>query len=401
MVEPSGANLSASVTVQEASSRIWDVLVIGAGPAGSVLARELAREGLTVLLVDKASFPRDKVCGCCLNGAACAALAAVELPHLPEQLGAIPTRALQLRFGRRRATLPLPAGASVSRRALDGALVQAAMQAGVAFLSETEAVLESQAGSSRVVQLRARQERRNCQARIVVAADGLAGSSLRAFPEWEPQVSSHAPIGLGTVFSNAADVYEPGVIYMACGRVGYVGAVRLEEGRLDVAAALDPRAVRAATNAASAMGAVLQSCGLPLPADWEYAAFRGTPPLTRRRVRVADVGLFVTGDAAAYIEPLTGEGMSWALQESLLLTPIVLRAARATPAREHAEQWQSEFARFVRDRRGICRAATWIRRHPLLAAVTVATLSGLPILSRPWVRAVNRPVGQLRGRLIG
>src|SRR5580658_10826881 len=51
-------------------SSIWDVIVIGAGPAGSVTALELARLGCRVLLVDKASFPRSKVCGCCLNGAA-------------------------------------------------------------------------------------------------------------------------------------------------------------------------------------------------------------------------------------------------------------------------------------------------------------------------------------------
>ena len=49
-----------------------DVLVIGAGPAGSVTARELARRGRRVLLVDKAAFPRPKVCGCCLNAAAVA-----------------------------------------------------------------------------------------------------------------------------------------------------------------------------------------------------------------------------------------------------------------------------------------------------------------------------------------
>ena len=53
---------------------VWDAVVIGAGPAGALTARELARLGLRVLLVDRAKFPRNKVCGCCLNGAALAAL---------------------------------------------------------------------------------------------------------------------------------------------------------------------------------------------------------------------------------------------------------------------------------------------------------------------------------------
>lgn len=48
----------------------YDVVVIGAGPAGSVAAYTAATQGLDVLLLDKARFPRFKVCGCCLNARA-------------------------------------------------------------------------------------------------------------------------------------------------------------------------------------------------------------------------------------------------------------------------------------------------------------------------------------------
>ena len=68
----------------------WDALVIGAGPAGSVAARELARRGCRVLLVDKATFPRPKVCGCCVNGAAIRALERLGLGHVLD--GAIAAR---------------------------------------------------------------------------------------------------------------------------------------------------------------------------------------------------------------------------------------------------------------------------------------------------------------------
>ena len=50
----------------------YDVVVIGAGPAGSVAAYRAATLGASVLLVDKASFPRVKVCGCCINARALA-----------------------------------------------------------------------------------------------------------------------------------------------------------------------------------------------------------------------------------------------------------------------------------------------------------------------------------------
>ena len=58
----------------EVAAKLWDVVIIGAGPAGSTLALELTRQGFEVLLVDRASFPRGKVCGGCLNGNALAAL---------------------------------------------------------------------------------------------------------------------------------------------------------------------------------------------------------------------------------------------------------------------------------------------------------------------------------------
>ena len=52
---------------RQRSRRLWDVVVVGAGPAGAVVARELALAGATVLLVDRRRFPRNKVCGGCLS----------------------------------------------------------------------------------------------------------------------------------------------------------------------------------------------------------------------------------------------------------------------------------------------------------------------------------------------
>src|SRR3954468_10803523 len=65
-----------SPTLADTPYRTWDVVVVGAGPAGSLAAYDLARRGLTVLLVDKATFPRWKVCGSCLSPQAQATLAA-------------------------------------------------------------------------------------------------------------------------------------------------------------------------------------------------------------------------------------------------------------------------------------------------------------------------------------
>lgn len=66
----------------------WDVIVVGAGPAGALAARQLATQQLKVLLVEKQAFPRWKVCGSCLNGHALKSLESAGLGDLPAQLGA-------------------------------------------------------------------------------------------------------------------------------------------------------------------------------------------------------------------------------------------------------------------------------------------------------------------------
>ena len=59
--------IDATLTPSAAADRHWDGVVIGAGPAGSAAAIWLARAGRRVLLVDRATMPREKVCGCCLS----------------------------------------------------------------------------------------------------------------------------------------------------------------------------------------------------------------------------------------------------------------------------------------------------------------------------------------------
>ncbi|MEA5399365.1 FAD-dependent oxidoreductase, partial [Synechococcus sp. BA-124 BA4] len=92
----------------------WDVLVIGAGPAGALASLDLARRGLRVLLVEKRRFPRWKVCGACFNGQAQAALASVGQGHLLESLGGLPLRRLRLGLGGRQTSCALPPGWAVS-----------------------------------------------------------------------------------------------------------------------------------------------------------------------------------------------------------------------------------------------------------------------------------------------
>ena len=88
-----------------------------------------------MLIVDKKSFPRPKVCGACLNGAGLQVLESIGLGELPARLGGVRLDGVRLGIAGRLQELPLPRGVAVSRSRFDEALAAAAVDAGACFLS--------------------------------------------------------------------------------------------------------------------------------------------------------------------------------------------------------------------------------------------------------------------------
>jgi flavin-dependent dehydrogenase len=377
-----------TLSLDEAGGRIWDVLVVGAGPAGALAARELARREAAVLLVDKAAFPRWKVCGCCLNQRALATLAAVGLGGLPGQLGAVPLSRMHLAASRRVASLTLPGGVSLSREAFDASLVQAAIQAGAAFLPRTQAVLAVATARTRGVSLRQDGRSKLAAARVVLAADGLGGKFLAGDNAFKIAAEANSRIGAGVVAAAAPEEYGPGTIFMACGAGGYVGLVRLEDRRLDIAAALDPALVRDAAGLGQAAARLLNDAGLPPVPDLAGLPWRGTPLLTRRAVRPACTRAFAVGDAAGYVEPFTGEGMAWALASGVAIAPLALRAVQHWDL-QLVQQWSTLYRYIVARRQRACRIVAALLRRPALTSILVGVLKYLPVLASPLVHYLN------------
>jgi len=175
---------------------------------------------------------------------------------------------------------------------------------------------------------------------------------------------------------------------MACGRAGYVGLVRLEDGRLDVAAAFDPGALRRLGGPARAATGVIAEVGWPVPAGLAAGPWRGTPGLTSRPERIGAERLFVLGDAAGYVEPFTGEGIAWALTSARALCPLALRAVeRWDPG--FPALWAALHRRALGPRR-LCHATARLLRSPLLTGVLVRLLANVPALAGPIVQALNR-----------
>jgi 2-polyprenyl-6-methoxyphenol hydroxylase-like FAD-dependent oxidoreductase len=222
------------------------------------------------------------------------------------------------------------------------------------------------------------------QARAVIVASGLTGGDAPPEP--------HSRIGAGVVVpaGQAPATYQPGTIYMATARGGYVGLVRVEDERLDVAAAFDATFVKAAGGPGAAAEVVLREVGWPVPSGLAELPWRGTPALTRRPARLAGRRLFVVGDAAGYVEPFTGEGMVWAVTSAAALAPIAARAAREWHD-DLVREWEATHARVVGRRQRVCRVVSRVLRSPRLTGLAVRALGAFPFLSRPVVAALNRP----------
>jgi flavin-dependent dehydrogenase len=376
----------AAISLDEASRRTWDCVVIGAGPAGALAAHELARRGFAVLLADKEDFPRPKVCGCCLNVRALHILRATNLSAIFSAGPTVPLKRVQLTANGRQVSLPLPGGVALSRERLDAGLVLAAIEKGATFLPQTRVILDDRAGGSRRVLLRGRCAKAVAGARLVLAAGGLGGqwagksSGLTAIPE------PAARIGMGTVLQSGSSFYGRGAIYMACARGGYVGLVRLEDGRLNVAAAIDTAWLRRSGSADRSIGQIIAAAGWPaLPAT---AAWHGTPLLTRRVGVPAGERVFLLGDAAGYVEPFTGEGIAWAMETAVAVVPFAEAAIRCWN-QGLIGRWKGVYDTRIGRSQRLCRLAAWALRRPALVGAIVGLLARAPRLALPILRRLN------------
>jgi flavin-dependent dehydrogenase len=399
----------------------WDAVVVGAGPAGSLAAHELSRRGRRVLLVERHVLPRDKVCGGCLHPRGVDLLDQLGLSSVLVASEAVTLQTLQLTCAGKSLTLSPALGVAVSRSTFDLHLARAAGSAGATRLEGWIARLApaDDDGPRRVSLSHPDGATATVDTDLVVAADGLAS------PVFGAEVASDTArrashLGAGALLPpDAVPEHElpPGQVCLALGTSGYVGRVRLPDGRVDLAAALSPEATRAgaaragaaragaaragaaraeATRAGAARAgvgragvgraaaALLRAGHAPACAEAaQSASWRTTAALTREPRRLAGRRVLAVGDAAGFVEPFTGEGMTWALEGGALLGEL---AADGWHDDLGARWDQALRTRLAASRRRCARVSALLRRPRLLGS-TLSLLARAPRLASRVVSA--------------
>lgn len=361
--------------LKDIAEQSWDAVVIGAGPAGAAAAATLLGGGLRTLLVDRGVFPRQKVCGGCLAPAGARALAEVGLGSALDAARPLPLGAVRMMARGRSARLPIEEYVTIERGALDEELAAGVVALGGGFVGNTKAVVEADDR----VRLESSGDVTRLRPGVVVVADGISGTALADRNEFTWDVDERSPLGLGAVIPfKPADVADD-EISMRCGRHGYVGAAPLADGRWVVAAALNAKRIQK-HGPGGAIADVLEESG----ADRDSFAgvrWKGVGHLTRRRTSVARGRVILVGDAAGYVEPLTGEGMSWGICCAARILPFARRIGAGGAAADVSQSWAKACGAVLRPRRAVCRTVCGVARYPVVLS-TFLRLGGNLNLTR-------------------
>lgn len=371
---------------------IWDLVVIGAGPAGGMTSYLAAKSGLRTLLIERHAFPRNKVCGGCLNSAGVDLLNRVGLGEIPRRFGLVVDQ-FYLGLKHRRFQIPLPAGVAIARTDLDSELVQAAMEQGAHFLSETTAHVGALRSDHREIRLVSHGLSRVVRASSVVIASGLKGAGgIETHGEslFRTRVSHGSRIGAGCTLPGEMSEYPAGRISMAIGRKGYVGLTPTRQG-LGIASAFDSQFLKTHQGPAAAAVEILHEAGFAVPIGIHDVPWSGTLPLTRQTRPVAANRIFLVGDAAGYVEPFTGQGMAIAIQAAAELTPILKNAAHQ-PVGICEREWTKYYTRHISNRHFPASLTARLLRRPMVASLAFGLVSCVPRTSNYMIQSINRTI---------
>ena len=392
----------------------YDAIVIGAGPAGNTAALALARQGRAVALVERAAFPRRKVCGEFLSGTSAPVLDALGVGDAWRERAGPEVHRVALFAGEAVVDAPMPRGAgygrAMGRDVLDDLMLARARAEGVAIHQPWRAVAlergEGDGGSVLAIEARDGDARRTArlEAPVIVAAHG--SWERGALPSHPPRADPPgALMGFKAHFHGGRLPRHTMPLLAFPG--GYGGMAWADAGRLSISLCirqdmLERLRARHGGGAAEAVEAHVRAHCRGVREALEGAAldgpWLGTGPI-RPGIRAAHADdVFRVGNVAGECHPVIAEGISMAVQSGWLLARALEGrdwadpAARARAGDAYGAAWRRQFGGRIRAADLIARAAM---RADRLAPAIVPMLRAAPALLTLGARlsGKERPIG--------
>lgn len=357
---------------------MFDVAIVGAGPAGSTCAAFCAQAGLRTLLLERERFPREKVCGDCLNPSCWPVLRRLELF---ERVRALPHGILDavefIAIGGQTIHVDLPAGdegeIAVKRSLFDELLMARARELGAeARDAITVSALEKTPSNNWKIDIGSQV----LEARHLVGGDGRNSTVARLCnllprPARE-RIALQSHIPLPENFGNR--------IVLQFLPEGYSGQAPVNERELNLCLVGVPASISSLRQWAE------ENFGVGPDYPW-----RTITPLTRAALPPAHENLFLIGDAARVVEPFTGEGIYYALRGGEL-------AANAIAKIIHGQDRQSVLREFGRAHAAMYRGRLWINQltraavlSPRFASLVLRVARFQPSILRLLTAKIVRP----------
>lgn len=325
---------------------MFDVAIVGGGPAGSSCAAFCAAAGLRTAIFEREKFPREKVCGDCINPSCWPILRRLGVAERMRELShGILSRVDFIGITGQRVSVSLPtdenAEIAIKRSLFDHLLLERARELGATiFESATVAALTSPDPRNEHWKISVGDQ--VVRSRTLVAADGR-NSTVARFCGLLPRpakervaLQSHLPLP-GDFGDRVVLEFRP---------EGYSGQAPVGDGQLNVCLVSVPKQI------ASLRAWAERRFGISPDHSW-----RTITPLTREPISPAQPSLFFVGDAARVVEPFTGEGIYYALASGELAAKAIALQGDGGNAGDVAIAYSAAHAQLYRGRLWINRLA--------------------------------------------
>jgi geranylgeranyl reductase family protein len=357
---------------------IFDVAIVGCGPGGSTCAAFCAAAGLRTLVLEREKFPREKVCGDCLNPLCWPLMRGLGLVERVRQLPHGILDAVEfIAIDGEKVSVDLPAGdkseIAIKRSLFDNLLFTRARELG-AEIRDATVVTAIAKNSSQHWMVAAGET--ILEAAILVGADGRNStvarlSNLLPRPERE-RVALQTHIPLPRKFGNR--------VVLQFLPEGYSGQAPVNENELNLCLVGRPPTIASLRRWAE------QNFGIAADHAW-----RTITPLTRAPVSAVHENLFFIGDAARVVEPFTGEGIYYALRSGELAANAIVKIIRGQNRQVTLREFARAHAAMYRGRLWINRLARAAVLSPRIASLFVNPARFQPPIWRLLTAKIVRP----------